>query len=302
MYSLAMNRSLLAHLCFSVVSLVALGLVACSPDKPAVPLAPAENALLPRGFELVNGLAACGFCHSLRGEPESALGGGRLLRDRYGDVVGPNITPSQLALANWTEADIIRLLRSYERRDGSFISLGPHAGFEWLSDSDVRAIAGYLRKVPPVDNSVERRFISGFSRNTAGFLESPREVKGAVPDLRAGFSKEYGEYLVDHVGRCGSCHSTLPGVIASEKYLSGGQRVHVDGSARTAPNITQSKRNGIGAWSAEELLRYLQGGGSPRGKSNASKFCPTKFFSHARDEDLQAIVKYLRTVQGSDKQ
>jgi mono/diheme cytochrome c family protein len=295
-----MNRSF-SSLFFALVGgLFFASLSACSPDKPTLPLAPADPAVLPRGFELVNGLAACGFCHSLRGEPETALGGGRLMRDRYGDVVGPNITPSRLALAKWSESDVVKLLRSYERRDGSFISLTPHAGFEWLSDTDVRAIAGYLKTVPAVDNTVERRFISGFSRNTSGILESTREVKGAVPDIRGGFSMEYGAYLVDTVARCGSCHSTLPGVIAGEKYLGGGQTVYFDGTSRKAPNISQSKREGIGSWSASDLLHYLQTGVTPQGKKKNSKFCPTKFFARAKDSDLQAIVKYLRSVPANE--
>lgn len=278
-----------------VTSLLASG---CGAPDPALPPPPEEDtqASAQRGHALVTGFGACGFCHSQNGQTNSALSGGRLSRDSYGEVAGPNITLSQSGIGDWTEQQLKALLRTNTRPDGSELGGERHRGFEWLADRDITAMTAYLRTLPPVDNQVEPRRISFVARNTTGFLDAKIVVRGYIPSLSPGFRVEYGQYVVDHVARCGSCHSKPGGLIASEEYLAGGQEISFDGEYKVAPNITTSTSAGIGSWSEAAIRDFLRSGRTPEGREVDSKFCPVQFYARAPAEQVEAVVAYLRTV------
>lgn len=270
----------------------------CSSDDPIPPTLPTAEAPIARGQLLVEGLAACRFCHG--GEGGTSLGGGRLMGDRYGEVYAPNVTIAEQGIGDWSERDLVQLFRSYTRPDGVRISTAFHQGLEWLSDGDLAAIIAYLRTLPGSDNEVERREISFFARNTSGFSEGAPEVKGLVPRISPHFTVEYGGYLVDNVARCSSCHSDPGGLLSSEQYLAGGREVSFDGETTTAPNITASTTAGIGGWSDGALLHFMRSGQRPDGSMIDTRFCPTSSYARASASDLSAIVAYLRTVPAID--
>ncbi|MCC0063969.1 MAG: cytochrome c [Defluviimonas sp.] len=106
-----------------------------------------------RGRYLVEALGHCGECHT----PRNALGGMRLGRWLAGGPVPggqgnfPNITPAKL---DWTVPDIVEYLNS--GFTPSFDSAGGHMALvvqntAHLPESDRRAIADYLKRVPPVE-------------------------------------------------------------------------------------------------------------------------------------------------------
>lgn len=222
------------------------------------------------------------------------------MRDTYGEVQGPNITRAATGIGAWTEADLRRALRANIRPDGSEVSSQPHRGFEWLADTDVTAITAYLRTLPPIDNEVAARRISFLERNTTGLLEARVEVKGYIPALGPQFKAEYGQYLTDHVARCGSCHTKPGGWISSEEYLAGGREVSFAGEYKLAPNITSSKSSGIGSWSEADLVQYLRSGKTAKGREVDSAFCPVQFYARAPQEQINAVVAYLRSVPAVD--
>ena len=111
------------------------------------------NPVETRGRYLAEALAHCGECHT----PRNALGG--MVRDRWlagGPVPGgkgsfPNITPAKL---DWSEADIVEYLTSGFTPE--FDSAGGHMALvvenmAKLPDTDRKAIAAYLKRVPPVE-------------------------------------------------------------------------------------------------------------------------------------------------------
>jgi mono/diheme cytochrome c family protein len=262
------------------------------PPPPSIDLSEAAT----RGHYLANGLGACGFCHSVDGRVGADLSGGRLVRDIYGEVTGPNITRAESGVGLWTESDLKKALRSNLRPDGSEMSSRVHRGFGWLADSDISAITTYLRGLPPVEKQIESRRLSFVDRNTTGLFESRLEVKGYIPAINPQFKAEYGQYLTDSVARCGSCHTKPEGWFSSEEYLAGGAEVSFDGEYKLAPNITMSTSAGIGSWSEGALLDFLRSGRTPAGREVDSRFCPVQFYARAPLEQLQAIVAYLRTV------
>jgi cytochrome c553 len=289
--------SVLYRSCLVAVAGVSF-LVACGVPDPVLPPPPSVDlqAAAQRGHDIVTGLGACGFCHSLDGQTTSALSGGRQMRDKYGDVRGPNITLAKSGIGEWSEVALKAALRSSLRPDGSEFSAERHRGFEWLADADIAAITVYLRSLPAIENEVPQRSLSFIDRNTTGFFDSRVEVRGVIPSISPTFKAEFGQYLTDHVARCGSCHSKPGGIFSSEEYLAGGQEISFDGEEKLAPNITSSTSAGIGTWSEQALKDFLRSGRTPSGREVDSRFCPVQFYARAPQSQIESVVAYLRSV------
>lgn len=113
---------------------------------------------LQRGRYLVEGPGHCGECHT----PRSVIGGPDLSRwlaggpNPDGEGTIPNLTPAGGDIASWTEADIAEYLKSgftpdFDTAGGSMVEVVENTGS--LSDDDRRAIARYLKAIPPVSAS-----------------------------------------------------------------------------------------------------------------------------------------------------
>lgn len=105
---------------------------------------------------------------------------------------------------------------------------------------------------------------------------------------------ERGEYLVRGPAGCGNCHTPMgpQGFVAGQE-LAG--RLVEDGMAFTAyaPNITPAGR--IAGWTDDELARSIREGIRPDG-SIIGPPMPFSMYKGLGDEDLAAIVAFLRTV------
>ncbi|MBN8548764.1 MAG: cytochrome c [Deltaproteobacteria bacterium] len=282
-----------------LIFLCLLGLVSCwSEPPPTIIRAQAQPEVIARGRELVKGLAACGVCHGETPNPSSILAGGRIITDEYGEVQATNITPSASGIGNWQDEDVIRAIRASIRPGGNWISADMHRGYEWMSDEDALAIVSYLRTLPPVDKELQRRELSFVDRNTKGFFDSRPEIRGYVPSIDPKNVVEYGQYLTDHVARCGGCHHSPASLLNAEQYLAGNRLVKTDLGEKIAPSITSSRIYGLGEWNEAMIVKYLKTGLVPDGSVTDPNFCPTGFFRNASDADLMAIARYLRTVPG----
>jgi mono/diheme cytochrome c family protein len=95
---------------------------------------------------------------------------------------------------------------------------------------------------------------------------------------------ERGRYLVRGPAHCSACHGD---------DLGGGRNFDLGplGTA-VAPNITRDAANGVGASSDDTLVRSLRYGISRTGRP----LIPLMSFSELADDDLRAILSYLRTV------
>jgi mono/diheme cytochrome c family protein len=106
-----------------------------------------------------------------------------------------------------------------------------------------------------------------------------------------------GDYLVNTIMTCGNCHSPkgphgdIPG-----KEFSGGLSWDEPPFKVTAPNITQDKETGIGAWSDDDIKKALRTGVRPNG-AQLAMIMPTNFYEIITDRDMDAIVAYLRTLK-----
>ena len=121
---------------------------------------PTRDARWNRGAYLVRAVAHCGECHT----PRNALGALDGTRELAGTRDGPdgekvpNITPDPTGIADWSEGDIVALLRTgtmpdFDNVQGSMAEAVRH-GLSDLAEEDALAIAAYLKALPPVANSV----------------------------------------------------------------------------------------------------------------------------------------------------
>jgi mono/diheme cytochrome c family protein len=112
-----------------------------------------------------------------------------------------------------------------------------------------------------------------------------------------------GKYLVQTVLACGDCHTTpqangLPSFDPSD-FLAGGREFDVPVGANTqkffAKNLTSDKETGIGGWSDAQIKRAITKGIDDQGKA-LFPVMPYFVFGNMKDEDLSAIVLFLRTL------
>jgi hypothetical protein len=107
---------------------------------------------------------------------------------------------------------------------------------------------------------------------------------------------ERGHYLVI-LGSCADCHSTPTpqGPDIEHMYLAGGAKFVRKGfGAYTTINLTPDKQTGVGNWSDEDLMRVWRNGLAPDGRQVPGHLMPWPGFSHWTDEDLHAVIVYLR--------
>ena len=103
----------------------------------------------------------CAGCHTggaLVSQPDPGLhlagsGVGFRIPD-LGTFYPPNLTPDpETGLGAWSEADIVKAVRTGERPDGRELAPAmPWRAYAALSDDDALALAAYLKSLPPVSH------------------------------------------------------------------------------------------------------------------------------------------------------
>jgi len=106
-----------------------------------------------------------------------------------------------------------------------------------------------------------------------------------------------GRYLVT-TGMCYDCHQvpTAQGPDAT-RYLAGGMRFHNEAGTFVTGNLTPDKSSGLGRRTDEQAKRLLRSGVMANGRVDSYRLMPWGAFTHYTDEDLHAIVVYLRHLK-----
>lgn len=116
---------------------------------------------------------------------------------------------------------------------------------------------------------------------------------------RSEVRMERGKYLVEDVMGCFFCHSERDfksaGATPIESKKGGGAEFIGGPGKLYAPNITPDQETGVGAWSDDELARAIREGVSRDGHA-LFPIMPYMNYRHLSDEDLAAVVVYLRSV------
>jgi mono/diheme cytochrome c family protein len=131
----------------------------------ALPAAAADDPVT-RGKYLVT-LGGCTDCHtpgSFFGKPDLTrfLGGSEVGFDmpQLGVFYGPNLTPDkETGIGAWSAEEIVTAITTGKRPDGRILApIMPWRGFAALRADDARAIALFLKSLPPVKNKVPGPF------------------------------------------------------------------------------------------------------------------------------------------------
>lgn len=111
---------------------------------------------------------------------------------------------------------------------------------------------------------------------------------------------ERGEYLVRGIAGCGNCHTPMgPEGFIADQELGGRLVEDIEPFTAYAPNITPASR--IAEWSDAELGRAIREGIRPDG-SLIGPPMPFAMYLGLGDEDLAAMVAFLRTVPAVDNE
>ncbi|MPY69979.1 MAG: c-type cytochrome [Alphaproteobacteria bacterium] len=258
--------------------------------------APAQGeTLLERGTYLMQGVVACGNCHTPKGGPmaDREMAGGFKFDEKPFTAYASNITPDrETGIGGWTDAQIVAAIREGKRPDGSII--GPPMPTEMyrdLSDRDAQAIVAYLRGVKPVRNAVPK---SAY-RITLPPAWGPPVV--SVPEPDRGDRVAYGRYLA-FAGHCMECHTPLSRGRRQYDTMMGAGGFEIGGpwGVSISANLTPDTETGLGRWTDAQIKAAIAAGVRPDGTKLAPPM-PFDFYRNVSERDLDALVAYLRSLK-----
>ncbi|MFW0759367.1 c-type cytochrome [Pseudomonas sp. H11T01] len=171
-------------------------------DKAFVPNA-SHDAEWNRGAYLAQGLTHCSTCHSPRNLMMAEVSSKELAGGDVGTWYAPNITSDiNSGIGGWDNAELVAYLKTGEAL-GKAQAAGPMAeavdhSLQHLDDSDLKAIAVYLKTVPAQQAAADRKPVYALGQKT----DELGSIRGVA--LPADDDKMSGAQLYD--AHCSTCH------------------------------------------------------------------------------------------------
>lgn len=275
-----------------IVTSTAMAEVASLPNRINLPNAsPANSALANRGAYIARS-ADCMACH------REDYSGGVAIETPIGNIYSTNITPSQrYGIGNYTQADFAKALRKGRAPGHQIYPAMPYPSYHGMTNDDISALFAYFQTVPIIDNPPEKTTHLPFPLNVRSLMLAWNVINVPSTENRLGLTQaqQRGEYLVNNLEHCGTCHTprNLTQGLDKDRYLSGAPL-----GKWFAPNITPDNDTGIGRWSEHDIITYLRTGklekrayaGGPMAEAVAHS---TRYLT---DADLSAMANYLKVV------
>lgn len=283
------------------VFVAARGIPSYAPPKLSVAPIDATPARVELGEKLV--LSTCADCHLNR--QTNVLSGQRLLdvTPDFGTLYSANITQDkEHGIGQWTDAELVALLRTGIGRDGRFRIVMP--SFVHMSDEDVASIVAFLRSTSPLvqadptpSHAQEPSFMAKALVNTV-MKPTPVPAQPVVAPAPTD-AVAYGRYLVAGRYKCYDCHSKdfkTNNALEPEKsegYLGGGNvLLNLQGQTVLSRNLTADPETGLGDWTEAQFTQAVKFGMTPHGPLAY----PMPKYSRLTDEETHALFAYLQTV------
>jgi mono/diheme cytochrome c family protein len=254
-----------------------------------------DFSLIQRG-EYLTIAADCAARHTVPGSGKP-FAGGRPIETPFGNVVAANITPDpETGIGGWSAEEFRSALKTGVGKGGTpLYPAMPYVYYSKMTDKDVDAIWAYLSTIQPVRKEVVSDQLP-FPFNIReslwlwNLLYRPKPRWQADPSKSPDWNR--GAYLVEGPMHCGACHtpkSLLGGDDDNRRF----QGYSIQGWH--APNITNDKQLGLGAWTVDDIAQYLKSGhnkvaaaSGPMGEE------VERSSSKVSDEDLKAVAVYLK--------
>jgi mono/diheme cytochrome c family protein len=239
----------------------------------------------------------CAACHTAEGGKSFA--GGRAIPTPFGTIYSTNITPDKdTGIGRWSNEDFYKAMHKGIGRDGKhFYPAFPYPWYTKLGVDDVRAIKAYVDTLPAVKQANKppdlpwplsmRVVMAGW--NGLYFREGAFHA-----DASKSAQWNRGAYLVEGLGHCGACHTPKTPLGGPEKNrrLEGGYGEHW-----YASSLSGDLRDGLGAWTAAEIVEYLKtGSNSKAAAAGPMAEVVENSTQHLSDGDLAAIAGYLKDM------
>jgi mono/diheme cytochrome c family protein len=116
--------------------------------------------------------------------------------------------------------------------------------------------------------------------------------------VRAETPLERGTYLMQSIVACGNCHTPKgpTGEVPGMELAGGFSIPDNELGVVVVPNITTDPDTGIGKWTDAQIITAIREGKRPDG-SIIGPPMPIQFYRNISDNDVKAIVAYLRQVK-----
>ncbi len=260
---------------------------------------PAKQAELIKYGHYLARAGDCIACHTVRGGQQFA--GGLPMPTPFGTLYTPNITPdNETGIGTWSSDDFYRAMHNGRSKDGSLLYPAfPFPSYTNVTRADSDAIYAYLRSVPAIKQP-NRPNEMRFPFNNRSLLIGWRTLffsEGEFqPDPTQSVEWNRGAYLVEGLGHCAMCHTSINALGGSDQSAAfGGGLIPLQNWY--APSLTSDKETGLGDWQLQHIDDLLKTGVSQR----SAVFGPMAEVVHnslqyMSDKDIRAMSVYLKAL------
>jgi mono/diheme cytochrome c family protein len=247
------------------------------PVKPVKLDIPTDSATIAMGERLVT-IKGCNDCHG------KDLGGRVLFEQKgVGRLVGRNLTKGKGGISkDYDIDDWVRAIRHGVQQDGTPLIYMPSAGFNKLSEADLKAVIAYCDQVAPVDrvNPPSEIGVGATILADLGELELFEAEKidhnaGLPLAIREGVTADFGKYVSQI---CTGCH---------KPDMKG------DPGEGGTPDISASGKSA--RWTDEQFFQTLRTGKRPDGTELKAPM-PWQMTAAFSDTEMRALRVYLKSI------
>ncbi len=284
--------------------------------EPSVPANPPKNEvelqIIKRGEYLFN-ISSCSECHTQ--DPRKPLAGGKELVTPFGKFYAPNITPDPFTgIGLWTENEFLQAFRNGKSPSGkSYYPAFPYTNYSKMSDQDILSLRAYIFSLPGYDqqnksHEIKFPFNKRVLINSWKILYFPKVKKQTEENFMTargpfqGLSEKdilwnRGAYLVEGPLHCTACHTPRNelGGYKKSMWMGGAKGINHE---EDAPNISSSKNHGLGLWSENDWLQFLNTGVCRDGDRVGGEMLRVirGATSQMTDHDKAAVIDYLMSL------
>ena len=264
---------------------------------------PVTPELISRGAYLAK-LGDCAACHSVPGSP--AFAGGLRMNIPIGAIYSTNITPDKrYGIGDYSLADFDRALRFGVAGGHTLYPAMPFASYANTRSEDVEALYAFFQRgvaAAPTPNEaanipfpLSMRWPLTYWRWL--FAPSPTPF---VSEEAADSIVARGEYFVEGLGHCGECHTPRALTLQVKAQNARQGDLFLSGAVVEswyAPSLRNGGPDTVGAWSAQEIEKFLTTGVNDHGIAFGSMSDVIVHSSqYMTPEDAAATAAFLKTL------